>query len=85
MNVRFFNRRRSARRAANQAAWIERVSTILERCVVINVSDSGARLTIRDVYDLPESFALHMTRTSNAGRLCRIVWRRDHDVGVEFL
>ena len=84
MNMGFFNRRRFSRRAVNEAAWIEKVPTILERCKLLNVSESGARLTISDVYDLPESFALHLTRASDPGRPCRIIWRRDHDVGVEF-
>ena len=84
MNMGFFNRRRFFRRTVNEAAWIEKVPTILERCKLLNVSESGARLTISDVYDLPENFALHLTRASDPGRPCRIIWRRDHDVGVEF-
>jgi hypothetical protein len=84
MNMRFLNRRRFSRRAVNEAAWIEKVPTILERCTLVDVSESGARLTISDVYDLPESFALHLTRESDAGRRCQIIWRRDHEVGVDF-
>ena len=84
MNMRFFNRRRYPRQTANEVVWIEKVPTVLERCTLVDVSELGARLTISDVYDLPESFALHLTRASHPGRLCRIVWRRDHDVGVEF-
>jgi hypothetical protein len=85
MNVRVFNRRRFFRRAVSEAAWIEKLPTILERCTLIDVSQAGARLTISDVYDLPGNFALHLTRESKPGQVCRIVWRRDHDVGVEFL
>jgi hypothetical protein len=85
MNVRFLNRRRFFRRAANKAAWIEKLPTILERCTLIDVSEAGAHLTVSDVYDLPENFALHLTREAKPGRMCRIVWRRDHDVGLEFL
>jgi PilZ domain len=85
VNMRFFNRRRSPRRTAHEVVWIEKEPTILERCTLVNVSETGARLTISDVYDLPESFALHLTRESNDGRRCQIIWRRDHEVGVEFL
>jgi hypothetical protein len=85
MNMRFFNRRRCPRRTANDVVWIEKVPTILERCTLVNVSEIGARLTISDVYDLPESFALHLTRESAGARRCQIIWRRDHEVGVEFL
>jgi hypothetical protein len=85
MNVSFFNRRRFFRRAVNEPAWVEKVPSILERCTLMDLSKSGARLTISDVYDLPENFALHVTREFKPGRVCRIIWRRDHEVGVEFL
>jgi hypothetical protein len=85
MNMRFFNRRRYPRRTANEAVWIEKVPAILERCTLVNVSETGARLAISDVYDLPVSFALHLTRESDGARRCRIIWQRDHEVGVEFL
>jgi hypothetical protein len=85
MNMRLFNRRRYPRRTANEVVWIEKVPTILERCTLVNVSETGARLAISDVYDLPESFALHLTRESDGARRCQIIWRQDHEVGVEFL
>ena len=70
----------------NKPVWIERtLSNILERCTLVNVSEIGARLTISDVYDLPDSFALHLTRGSEPGRQCRVIWQRDHEVGVEFV
>ena len=40
---------------------------------------------ISDVHDLPEKFALYVTRGSEPGRHCRVIWQRNHDVGVEFL
>jgi hypothetical protein len=85
MNAHFFNRRRFFRRVL-QPAWIERApSNILERCTLVNLSEIGARLTIMDVYDLPEKFALHLTRGSEPGRQCRVIWQRNHEVGIEFL
>ena len=78
MNAHFFNRRLFFRRAINEPAWIERSSNnILERCMLVNLCEIGARLTISDVYDLPEKFALHLTS--------RVIWRHNHEVGVEFL
>jgi hypothetical protein len=85
MKMRFFNRRRYSRRTANEVVWIEKEPTILERCTLVNVSETGARPTISDVYDLPNSFALRLTRRSDRGRRCQIIWRRDHEVGVVFL
>jgi PilZ domain len=86
MSAHFFNRRMFFRRSINEPAWIERArNNILERCTLVNVSAIGARLTISDVYDLPENFALHLTRGSNPGRQCRVIWQRDHEVGIEFM
>jgi hypothetical protein len=85
MNAHFFNRRLLFRQAVNEAAWIEKVPSILERCMLVNVCEIGAHLNISDVYDLPENFALHLARGFTFGRQCRVVWRRDHEVGVEFL
>jgi hypothetical protein len=86
MSAHFFNRRLFFRRAVNVPAWIERApSNILERCKLVNMSEIGARLTISDVYDLPDNFALYLTRGSTPGRQCRVIWQREHEVGVEFL
>jgi PilZ domain len=86
MNTHFFNRRVFFRRAINEAAWIERASSnILERCTLVDLCEIGARLTISDIYDLPEKFALYVTRGSKLSRQCRVIWQRDHEVGVEFL
>jgi hypothetical protein len=86
MNEHFFNRRRFFRRSLNKPAWIERASNnLLERCTLVNMCEIGARLTIMDVYDLPENFALHLTRGSEPAQQCRVIWQRNHEVGVEFL
>ena len=86
MSAYFFNRRLFFRRTINEPAWIERASnSILERCTLVNVCEIGARLTIGDVYDLPENFVLHLTRGSEPGRQCRVIWQRNHEVDVEFL
>ena len=85
MSAYFFNRRLFFRRTINEPAWIERASnSILERCTLVNVCEIGARLMIGDVYDLPESFVLHLTRGSETGRQCWVIWQRNHEVGVEF-
>jgi hypothetical protein len=70
----------------NEPAWVERASSgILERCLLVNLCENGACLTIGDVYDLPERFALHLARGHTPGRQCRVIWQRKYEVGVEFL
>jgi hypothetical protein len=86
MGTHFFNRRLIFRRAANVPAWIEKEpNNILERCKLVDVTEIGARLAINDVYDLPDHFTLRLTRGPKPGRQCRVIWQRDHEVGVEFL
>jgi hypothetical protein len=86
MNVQFFNRRRFFRRIINEPAWVETGSSgMLERCEVINLCEKGACLTIGDVYDLPERFALYLQRGGKTGRQCYVIWQRRHEVGVKFL
>ena len=86
MNAHFFNRRLFFRRTMNEPAWVERASSgILERCLLVNLCEKGACLTIGDVYELPERFALHLARGHTPGRQCRVIWQRKYEVGVEFL
>jgi len=86
VNGSFFNRRLFFRRAKNEPAWVERAASgILERCMLVNLGEMGACLTIGDVYDLPERFALHLVRGRKPGQQCRVIWQREHEVGVEFL
>ena len=86
MNAHHFNRRLFFRRAKNEPAWVEKAASgILERCKLVNLCEMGACLTIGDVYDLPERFALHLARGRKLGQPCRVIWQREHEVGVEFL
>ncbi len=56
-------------------------------CVVANVSDSGARLTVAgstDGLNLEEFFLL-LSPNGNANRRCGKVWLQGDEVGVRFL
>jgi hypothetical protein len=81
----FLQRRLAFRKAANVPVWIEKGNDLLERCKLVNVSEKGARLTISDGYDLPDRINLYTARVPLTVRQCRVIWHRDHDVGVEFL
>ena len=80
MGAHFF-RRLAFRKTVNQKEG----SDLLERCNLIDISEKGARLTISDVHDLPDNFKLYLARESLLGQQCRVIWRRDHEIGVEFL
>lgn len=84
--MRLFGRKqRALRRRINQQGWIALPGDFAaRRCLVIDISDSGAKLQIDDPHFARSQFELRLSRT-DAGRRCRVTWRRGSQVGVEFL
>jgi hypothetical protein len=80
-----FPKRQEPRVKLNVPAWIEvGNSALLERCTLIDLSEKGARLVVGDISHLTDHFCLYLTRVGHVPQRCRILWRRDHQVGVEF-
>lgn len=52
------------------------------KCVVLNISDGGARLLPADLHKCPDRFSL--TITDQPIRDCEVVWRDYECVGVMF-
>jgi hypothetical protein len=52
-------------------------------CIMLDISDSGAKLRIDDPERLPEDFTIALA-PRGPYRRCHIVWRTDSQVGVEF-
>ena len=81
-----FQRRFFLRQTMSVPAWIEvNSSGLLERCKLMDLSESGARLNITDVRNLLPQFNLYLVRIGQAAHQCRIVWQRGNEVGVEFV
>ncbi|HXW39675.1 MAG TPA: PilZ domain-containing protein [Xanthobacteraceae bacterium] len=53
-------------------------------CSITDISDLGARLVLQRDNELPENFLLLLTANGHAQRQCRVIWRTDLNVGVEF-
>jgi PilZ domain len=80
-----FRKRQVPRVKLNVPAWIEvGNSALLERCTLIDLSEKGARLVVGDISHLTDHFCLYLKRVGHVPQRCRILWRRDHQVGVEF-
>jgi len=82
----FIERRRSLRDQVQYSAWIEIGNGSLPRhCVVLDVSEEGARIMLASAATLPQEFSLVFTKYGRICRRCRMVWRSGVEVGVEYL
>lgn len=56
------------------------------RCVVWDISNGGARLSVaRPLMNLPPRFLLQLDRDGRVQRKCEIVWTAASFVGVRFI
>jgi len=79
-------KKRKARRSLNQPGWITLEGGFAARpCVVENLSDSGAKVTVEDNNTLPAKLRLAFSRDARGGRPCEVVWREGRTVGVKFV
>jgi hypothetical protein len=53
-------------------------------CAILDISATGARIVLEAECELPERFILLLTRSGDARRHCRLVWRNGLSIGVEF-
>jgi hypothetical protein len=80
------NKRRTSRRTVNAPAWMEIGSDArLRRCRLVDISENGARLIVENIENTPDSFNLLLSRFGRPNYHCSVVWKRDNEVGVEFL
>jgi hypothetical protein len=54
-------------------------------CMIKNISEGGACLHIGLLLDPPKYFDLMIPTVGNFRRQCKLVWRLEFDIGVEFL
>lgn len=78
------------RKALRQSVCIEAVivdaaGALVGRCVVVNVSASGARLTQIGSTEAPDKFDLVLSRDGKVRRQCETAWRAERDIGVRFI
>ena len=54
-------------------------------CMMLDLSDAGARLKLDAKTEVPAEFILVLSRDGRLNRPCRIVWREEETFGVRFL
>jgi hypothetical protein len=53
-------------------------------CTVVDLSFGGGRLRLDQGVDVPDDFELLFTKIGDVRRTCRVAWRKDNFLGVEF-
>ena len=53
-------------------------------CTVVDLSVGGGRLRLDIETDLPDRFELLFTKIGDVRRTCRVAWRKENFLGVEF-
>jgi hypothetical protein len=72
------------RRALALGARVE-IEGQFQECIVSNVSEAGARVTLKHPTKLPERFSMSLTITSSVLRLCQLAWQEGSEAGVRFV
>lgn len=55
-------------------------------CEIADISEGGARVVVfTDPNGLPDSIALVLSPNGKVRRNCRIAWRSDTEIGLQFL
>jgi PilZ domain len=76
---------RPARRRTNQSAWMTIDGGFAARqCIVIDISEGGARLRVDDPQFVKPQFQLKFDRTS-PGRACKVAWKKGDVIGIKFV
>ena len=53
-------------------------------CELADISETGARVMLKEPTELPERFTLLIGSLGAAPRHCRVVWREGAELGLEF-
>jgi PilZ domain len=82
----FIEQRRSIREYVDFPAWIDVGDGSQPRkCTVVDVSEDGARVMAAFPAKLPKEFWLLLSKDRTRRRRCRMVWRSDTQVGIQYL
>jgi hypothetical protein len=79
-------KKREARKSLQRPGWITLEGGFAaRRCVVRDMSTTGAKITIEDPNTLPAKLRLAFARDARTGRACEVVWRRGKSFGIRFV
>jgi hypothetical protein len=78
--------RKSARRYVRTGARMAGADgSALGRCLILDLSGTGARLETNASKALPDEFILLLSHDGRLHRKCAVAWRSETAIGVRFL
>src|SRR5215813_530553 len=78
------DKRKARRHRLRRDAWVMLEASQRCECVITNISDRGAHISIADSDTLPDSFVLLLAENGATRRRCRVIWRKPREVGIKF-
>jgi hypothetical protein len=79
-------KKREARKSLQQPGWITLEGGFAaRRCVVQDISTTGAKIVVDDPEIVPARLRLAFARDARTGRTCQVIWRRGKALGVKFV
>jgi hypothetical protein len=79
-------KRKNLRRTVTYPAFLDLGDGSSPReCILCDASQEGAQLTVAEPNSLPDEFILALSSDGAARRRCRVMWRTEKQIGVEFL
>ena len=80
-----YDNRKAPRKSLHYPAIVEMgEGEAAQICMLSDASDTGARLTLQYPEAVPETFTLRLSRDGKISRTCHVVWRSEHQIGLEF-
>ncbi|HTM72986.1 MAG TPA: PilZ domain-containing protein [Pseudolabrys sp.] len=78
------DKRKARRHRLRRNAWVLLEAGQRSECVITNISDRGAHISIADSDALPDSFVLLLAENGATRRRCRVIWRKPRETGIKF-
>ena len=81
----YIDRRQTPRRTVNLPVQMgAHEGAPLRDCLMLNISDTGAKLQFDSTEEIPDRFIVLLTSRGYPRRHCQVKWRNGNKVGVEF-
>lgn len=79
-------KRKAVRRNIRHRALVLRLdNSVIDGCMVSDISATGAQLRTTAIDDYPDEFRLVLAKGGKVHRRCAVVWRSKNRVGVRFV